>query len=183
MQRRTFLELAALSTLHRALPATAASAPTAAANSTFGSGHFGEWQTDEFGLPAYSYTCDQTRNPIAVEAVNEAWRSKTDHIHQFGNDRVVAVASNYGYVQLRQDEGSPKFLNDYHPASQQFGGGIGYLIHGDSVTGTHFPSAAAATFERTFGTGYLRKKLEVAGPPVIHTVRLVGYALREPAAS
>ena len=27
---------------------------------------------------------------------------------------------------------------------------------------------------------YLRKKLEVAGPPVIHTVRLVGYALREP---
>jgi two-component system OmpR family response regulator len=28
---------------------------------------------------------------------------------------------------------------------------------------------------------YLRKKLEVAGPPLIHTVRLVGYALREPA--
>jgi two-component system, OmpR family, response regulator len=27
---------------------------------------------------------------------------------------------------------------------------------------------------------YLRKKLEAAGPPVIHTVRLVGYALREP---
>ena len=29
---------------------------------------------------------------------------------------------------------------------------------------------------------YLRKKLEAAGPPVIHTVRLVGYALREPVA-
>ena len=28
---------------------------------------------------------------------------------------------------------------------------------------------------------YLRKKLEAVGPPVIHTVRLVGYALREPA--
>ncbi len=28
---------------------------------------------------------------------------------------------------------------------------------------------------------YLRKKLDAAGPPVIHTVRLVGYALREPA--
>ncbi|HEY5023770.1 MAG TPA: response regulator transcription factor [Acidimicrobiales bacterium] len=27
---------------------------------------------------------------------------------------------------------------------------------------------------------YLRKKLEAAGPPVIHTVRMVGYALREP---
>ncbi len=30
---------------------------------------------------------------------------------------------------------------------------------------------------------YLRKKLEAVGPPVIHTVRLVGYALREPAAA
>jgi two-component system OmpR family response regulator len=29
---------------------------------------------------------------------------------------------------------------------------------------------------------YLRKKLEAVGPPVIHTVRLVGYALREPSA-
>ena len=28
---------------------------------------------------------------------------------------------------------------------------------------------------------YLRKKLEALGPPVIHTVRLVGYVLREPA--
>ncbi len=30
---------------------------------------------------------------------------------------------------------------------------------------------------------YLRKKLEAVGPPVIHTVRLVGYALREPTAT
>jgi two-component system OmpR family response regulator len=27
---------------------------------------------------------------------------------------------------------------------------------------------------------YLRKKLDQAGPPLIHTIRLVGYALREP---
>src|SRR3984957_9342663 len=27
---------------------------------------------------------------------------------------------------------------------------------------------------------YLRKKLDAAGPPVIHTIRLVGYAMREP---
>ena len=30
---------------------------------------------------------------------------------------------------------------------------------------------------------YLRKKLEAEGPPVIHTIRLVGYALREPAST
>ncbi len=28
---------------------------------------------------------------------------------------------------------------------------------------------------------YLRKKLDALGPPVIHTIRLVGYSLREPA--
>jgi two-component system OmpR family response regulator len=27
---------------------------------------------------------------------------------------------------------------------------------------------------------YLRKKLERPGPPLIHTIRLVGYTLREP---
>jgi two-component system OmpR family response regulator len=27
---------------------------------------------------------------------------------------------------------------------------------------------------------YLRKKLDQFGPPLIHTIRLVGYALREP---
>jgi len=27
---------------------------------------------------------------------------------------------------------------------------------------------------------YLRKKLDRLGPPPIHTIRLVGYALREP---
>jgi two-component system OmpR family response regulator len=29
---------------------------------------------------------------------------------------------------------------------------------------------------------YLRKKLERHGPPLIHTIRLVGYTLREPVA-
>jgi two-component system OmpR family response regulator len=29
---------------------------------------------------------------------------------------------------------------------------------------------------------YLRKKLERDGPPLIHTIRLVGYTLREPVA-
>ena len=27
---------------------------------------------------------------------------------------------------------------------------------------------------------YLRRKLDACGPPLIHTVRLVGYVLREP---
>jgi hypothetical protein len=149
--------MAALGTLRHAVPV--AWAATTGSSSPFGSGHFGRWIQDSFDLPAYLYTCDQTQDPRAYQPVNEAWRSSTDHIHQFGNDRVVAVASNYGYVQLRQDEGSPKFLNDYYPPWHRFGGGIGYLVDGALIAGTHYPSGAAQNFERTFGTGYYRKQL------------------------
>lgn len=124
----------------------------------YGSGYFGEWVEDEFGLPAYHYTCNQVSDPKAISPVNKEVRSPTDQIHQVGNDRLVAVASNYGYVQVRQDEGSPKFLNDYAPERGQFGGGIGYLSDGPSVLSTYYPGNAK-TFERFFGVGYFRKKV------------------------
>jgi two-component system OmpR family response regulator len=38
---------------------------------------------------------------------------------------------------------------------------------------------AGANVVETY-VSYLRKKLDPLGPPLIHTVRLVGYALREP---
>ncbi len=124
----------------------------------YGSGSFGKWVTDEFGLPAFRYDCDQISDPKAVSPTNPGLRSPTDHIHQVGNDRLVAVVSNYGYVQVRQDEGSPKFLNDYAPEIGQYGGGIGYLSDGDSVLSTYYPGKAR-TFERLFGVGYFRKKV------------------------
>ncbi|MFP5307034.1 MAG: hypothetical protein ACLGI7_14575, partial [Gammaproteobacteria bacterium] len=99
-----------------AMPASSARA--------FGSGHFGEWITDDFGLPAYRYTCEQTSDPKARTPVHEAWRTPTDHTHQVGNDRLIAASSNYGYLQVRQDEGAPKFLNDYAPERHCYGGGV-----------------------------------------------------------
>lgn len=147
-----------------------ASSTSGSADPAFGSGHFGRWITDSFGLPAYHYTCNQTRDPLAVLPVNQAWRSNTDHIHQFGNDRLVVVASNYGYVQVRQDEGSPKFLNDYAPAQHRFGGGIGFLADGDLILSTYYPPGAATSFERFFGIGYLRKQLQSARYAVDQTI-------------
>jgi hypothetical protein len=126
--------------------------------SSYGSGYFGRWIKDDFGLPAYHYTCQQTTDPKAVLPVNEAWGSKTNHFHQIGNDRLVAVVSNYGHVQVRQDEGSPKFLSDYAPAQHRFGGGIGFLSDGDFVLSTYYPGGAES-FERYFGSGYLRKQV------------------------
>ena len=141
-----------------ALAAATAEVSTHPRGSSYGSGYFGRWTIDSFGLPAYHYTCNQTTDPKAVLPVNEAWRSKTDHIHQIGNDRLVAVVSNYGHVQVRQDEGSPKFLNDYAPAQHRFGGGIGFLSDGDFVLSTYYPGGAES-FERFFGSGYLRKQI------------------------
>jgi hypothetical protein len=124
----------------------------------YGSSHFGEWITDEFGLPAFHYTCDQTKDPKAVSQTDPIFRAPTDQTHQVGNDRLVAAVSNYGYVQVRQDEGAPKFLNDYAPERSQFGAGLGYLTDGTEVLGTFYPGSGTS-FERTFGMGYLRKQV------------------------
>ena len=130
--------------------------PSPNGSKAYGSGHFGEWITDEFGLPAYRYTCDQRTDPHAQTPVHKEWIGPTDHLHQVGNDRVVAVVSNYGYVQVRQDEGSPKFLNDYAPEHNRYGGGIGYLTDGPNVVGTYY-GGQNDSFERILGEGYLRK--------------------------
>src|SRR5271156_4373202 len=126
-------------------------------NKSFGSGDFGDWITDPNGLPCYHYTCDQTSDPVAVTPVEIAWRAPTDQTHQIGNDRIVAAASNYGYIQVRQDEGGPKFLNDYQPEAGLFGAGLGYLTDGEEILGTYYPGMGT-TFERFFGAGYLRKQ-------------------------
>src|SRR5581483_10029171 len=89
----------------------------------YGSGYFGNWMEDEYGLPAFNYTCDQTKDAKAKTEVNPGILSATEHIHQVGNDRIIAIASNYGHVRGRQDEGAPKFLNDCAPERRVFGGG------------------------------------------------------------
>jgi cellobiose phosphorylase len=125
----------------------------------YGSGYFGSWITDESGLPAYNYTCNQYTDPKAITPTYKEWRLSTDQSHEVGNDRLVGVASNYGYIQIRQDEGSPKFLNDYNPSAKQFGGGFGYLTDGKTVLST-FYNGKNSQFERVFGIGYYRKKVK-----------------------
>jgi len=45
----------------------------------------------------------------------------------------------------------------------------------------HYDFGGEANVVETY-VSYLRKKLERHGPPLIHTIRLVGYTLREPEA-
>jgi len=125
----------------------------------YGSGYFGEWIEDEFGLPAYRYTCDQINDSKAITPMHKEWRSETEHLHQVGNDRLVAVSSNYGYIQVRQDEGGPKYLNEYNPKRNYYAGGFGYLKDKDTILSTYY-LGNGRMFERIFGIGYLRKKVK-----------------------
>ena len=69
---------------------------------------------------------------------------------------MVAAVSNYGYVQVRQDEGSPKFLNDYSPEHSLYGAGIGFLTDGNHMLSTYYPGGGES-FDRILGEGYFRK--------------------------
>lgn len=166
MDRRRFLTVLGVTAASRraaarsafAFEALAADEPERNIRKPYGSGYFGSWIEDEFGLPAYDYTCNQISDPKAVSPVNKQVTAATDHTHQVGNDRLVAAVSNYGYVQVRQDEGAPKFLNGYAPELGQFGGGIGYLTDGHAVLCTYYPGNATQ-FDRVFGMGYFRKKV------------------------
>jgi hypothetical protein len=140
-------------------PADGSRSAASAKESAYGSGYFGTWIQDEFGLPAFHYTCDQLHDPKASTDLNPGGLlTSTEHIHQIGNDRLVAIASNYGHVRVRQDEGAPKFLNDYAPDRGCFGGGFGYLTDGKRTLSTFFPGGGAA-FDRVFAIGYFRKKV------------------------
>lgn len=141
------------------LPSSHENPPSSLArDQAWGSGHFGEWIEDEFGLPAFRYTCNQNRDPKARTEVNPGLLSATEHIHQVGNDRITALASNFGHVRVRQDEGTPKLLTDVDPETHQPGGGLGWLTDGRESLST-FYSGDDPHFDRIFGIGYFRKRV------------------------
>ena len=151
------LGLAIAAKLDRTAGASQPAAPAPKPEPPYGSGHFGRWTEDEFGLPAFEYTCNQNTDPRAATAIKAGILSPTEHVHQVGNDRIVAIASNYGPVQVRQDEGAPK-ISTPSPPNSQFGGGIGYLTDGTETLSTYYPGSHPH-FERIFGAGYFRKNV------------------------
>ena len=162
VNRREFLESAALTAaalkMGGSTRAQSVSSGAPEKDPAYGSGYFGRWIEDEFGLPGFHYTCDQIHDPKARTDVNPGILAATEHIHQVGNDRILAIASNYGHIRVRQDEGAPKFLNDYAPERGYFAGGFGYLTDGANTLSTFYPGNAK-NFDRVFGVGYFRKKV------------------------
>ena len=76
--------------------------------SSYGSGGFGRWMVDHFGLPSYRYTVDQQTDPLARQA---ELAGRTDAWSQVGNDRVKADAFNHGYTELWSQDRLAQWIN------------------------------------------------------------------------
>jgi hypothetical protein len=170
MRRATCLALAAFAVLGSA-PALAAAPPRLSHDhsrprigSTYGSGSFGRWHADRFGLPAYSYTIDED---TAAQAKQPELNGSTDAWHQLGNDHIVANAYNHGYTQLWSQDRRYQWANLFQPERNHFAGGFGWLNVGGHVTSTLHSSA---TIARDFGVGYARRETAADGIDVDETV-------------
>jgi hypothetical protein len=119
----------------------------------YGSGSFGRWVTDQWGLPAYDYTLDERVDPRArileIDGDTAAW-------HQVGNDHVMANAYNYGYVQLWSQDRDYQWVNQFDAAKRQYGGGFGYLRVNGKMSTTLALDRSRRGVERRFGIGYFR---------------------------
>src|SRR5207244_1820913 len=101
-------------------------------NSTYGSGSFGGWTLDAFGMPAFRYTTDEQHDPKAQQP---ELAGNTVAQHQVGNDHIKGMSFNDGYTQFWSQDRIPEFANLYQPGSNHFAGGYGYLnVGGEPVS-------------------------------------------------
>ena len=129
--------------------------------STYGSGDFGQWSVDEWGLPVYGYTDDELTDPHAAQP---ELAGSTAAQHQVGNDNIKGMAFNDGYTQLWSQQLLAQWANQYDPTHQHYAGGYGYLNVGGRVGSTLYADHPTGEgFERDFGVGYYRKAIDFAG--------------------
>ncbi len=163
--------------------------------SSYGSGDFGRWTVDRFGLPAYRYTVDEQTDPVARQA---ELAGSTDAWSQVGNDRIKADAYNHGYVQLWSQDRLAQWIDRLDPAHDHLGGGFGYLnVDGRTTSTLYDDRPAGATTERDFGIGYFAHSMAVPGigarevvvapfgndPVLVHDVHLTNTSSRRESVS
>ena len=147
---------------HATVPAPL-SADTSQPNidSTYGSGHFGQWGVDQWGLPVYHYTDDEMTDP---DAAQPELAGSTAAQHQVGNDNIKGMAFNDGYVQFWDQDLLAQWANYYQPSDDHYAGGYGYLNVGGKVGSTlYLDHPTGEDFVRDFGVGYYRKAITFAG--------------------
>ena len=132
--------------------------------SGFGSGSFGRWIVDAFGLPAYRYDIDEQ---VVARARQPELNGGTAAQHELGNDNIVAAAFNDGYTQLWSQDRLAQWANRFSPARRHYAGGYGYLNVGGRVLSTlYLDRPPGAMTRRVFGVGYYERLLRAAGVEV-----------------
>ncbi|MAS37439.1 MAG: hypothetical protein CL610_25795 [Anaerolineaceae bacterium] len=81
--------------------------------SDYGSGAYGHWILDDNNLPAYQYEMNQFEDDRAAYSVSEG-AFRRDHWHQVGNERLNALASNDGTIQVFIADRGGLFLNYFN---------------------------------------------------------------------
>jgi hypothetical protein len=132
--------------------------------STFGSGSFGRWEVDRFGLPAYAYTADEARDP---DARQPELGGSTAAQHQVGNDNIKGAAFNDGYTQLWSQARLMQWANLFQPSARHYAGGFGWLrVDGSVLSTLYLDRAPGSSFGRRFGVGYYAKRMRAGGMEV-----------------
>jgi hypothetical protein len=85
-----------------------------------GGGIFGRWLLDKAGLPAFRYELDQYGSEGGIYRDSED-RERRDHWHQIGNQRITALASNDGMVQVYLGDRGGVFLNRFEAWQEESG--------------------------------------------------------------
>jgi Glycosyl hydrolase 36 superfamily, catalytic domain/Glycosyltransferase family 36 len=144
-----------------------ASAPLSAArarvsiSSTYGSGSFGSWGADAFGLPRYLYRLDERTARQAAQPELDGNRAAW---HQVGNDHVTADAFNHGYVELWSQDRTYQWMNYYQPQTDHFSGGYGYIdLNGRRWSTLYLDRRPGESVRRIFGTGYAETDVGLPG--------------------
>lgn len=138
-----------------------------------GDGNFGEWIKDNYGLPAYNYTCNQYIEPIAKTPTTYGF--SIDHFHQIGNDRITATAHNGGYVQVLESSRGFQWLTYKDEKRKKFGGGIAFFSkeHSEELRSDLYDkenSHRKYNYERIFGMGYFQKKIQEQNLEITHNI-------------
>jgi hypothetical protein len=130
-------------------------------SSTYGSGSFGHWQIDQWGLPTYQYTADQLTDTNTAQP--DVAGSTADE-NQVGNDNIKGMAFNGGYIELWSQQLLSEWANKYDAATDHFAGGYGYInVNGHVGSTLYLDHPTGEQFKRWFGVGYYRKQISFEG--------------------
>ncbi len=137
--------------------------------SEYGSGWFGKWIVDEYGLPAYEYTINHEIDPSALTFTTQG--SSRDHWHQLGNSRLNALAHNSGFVEVFENSRGPQWLTHRSFKERKLGGGIAVVAEdGNCWCDLFSQERFHEGYRRVFGMGYFRKVSKHNNLVLDHTV-------------